>query len=249
MIQILQNIKSCFSKKYIFTTLFLFFIFIMLYFIRHRVLEKFTNNKTQKNPNNPEPQKNPEWPQELKDRFSQYQSTASANNYKYDLEILQQQVSAEEVEEYLKTGYWNWDEDLKQMYLDRIQSNTIIKSIPEQQLNDAMKKYTSEAIKILLAFDYKEGKFLLYGGKSINGNVVKCSNNPEPMLEEIIDGEPTIIHDENIPNVMTGFTFIDNPCNPCVAINDPIHAKCAFKLNVLGNADISPIWAKIWGIN
>ena len=240
-----HNLKNNFSKKNIFITIFLIFIFIILYFIRHNILEPFTQNpETQKTQNS----QNSEWSQDLTNRFLKYQNTMSKNDYTYNLEILKQQVTPNEVEEYLKTGYWNWDDDLKNMYIEKVNSSTLVKIMPEYSLDYAMRMYTPSAIKQILAWNYKEGKFLLYGGKSINQNDIKCSSDPEPILQEIINGEPTDIKNENIPNIMPGFSFINNPCNPCVALKNPMDTTCAFKLNVKGNDDISPIWAKIWNI-
>lgn len=247
-----NNIKNKFNKKNIFITLFLIFMFIILYFIRHNLLEPFTqNNPTTQN--NPKPQitqitQGQEWSQDLTARFLKYQDTMSKNDYKYNLEMLKQQVTPGEVEEYLKTGYWNWDEDLKNMYLDKVSSSTLVNIMPEYSLDYAMKKYTPSAANQLLAWNYKEGKFLLYGGKSVNKNNVKCSGDPEPILQEIINGEAINIKNEDIPNIMSGFSFVNNSCNPCVALKNPMDKTCAFKLNVEGNNDISPIWAKIWNI-
>lgn len=238
-----HNLKNNFSKKNIFITFFLIFIFIILYFIRHNLLEPFTE-KTQKT----QKTQNTEWSKDLIDRFLKYQNTMSKNDYTYNLEILKQQVTPNEVEQYLKTGYWNWDNQLKNMYLEKVTSSPLVKIMPEYSLDYAMRMYTPSAIKQILAWNYKEGKFLLYGGKTINKNDFKCSSDPEPILQEIINGQPTNITNENIPNIIPGFSFINNPCNPCAALKNPMDTTCAFKLNVEGNNDISPIWAKIWNI-
>ena len=219
--------------------LFLFFIlfcclFIYYYFkideIKTQSVELFTNKK------------NKEWSEDLKQRFLKYQNTMSINNYTYNLEILQQQVSPQEVEEYLKSGYWNWDETLKKLYLDKLQSSTLVNFLPEQGLIYAMKMYTPEAAKQLLSWNYKEGEFLLYGAKDINKNIIKCSSDDKSFLIDISNNK---IDDENIPNVIPGFSFIDKPCNPCVGLNND---KCAFKLNVKGDDSTSEIWKMIWNL-
>lgn len=225
--------------------LFLIFILLILSFIyyyfgfheiKNYVVELFTNQNNNNNKIHP-------WSEDLRQRFLKYQNTMSINDYNYNLEILQQQVTPEEVEEYLKTGYWNWDETLKKLYLDKVQSSTLVNILPEVSLDYAMKMYTPEAVKQLLAWNYKEGEFLLYGAKDINKNIVKCSNDDEPYLT---DGKRKKINNEEIPNVIPGFSFINEPCNPCVAINDLSNTKCAFKLNVKGDDTISEIWKKIW---
>ena len=233
-----NNIKLNGNNKRLFLIfILLIIIFIYYYFefdkIKTYVLELFTGK------NNIHP-----WSEDLRKRFLEYQNTMSRNDYNYNLEILQQQVTPEEVEEYLKTGYWNWDETLKKLYLDKVQSSTLVNLVPEESLNYAMKMYTPEAVKQLLAWNYKEGEFLLYGAKDRNKNIIKCSSDIESSL--ITNNGKKIINNEDIPNIIPGFSFIDEPCNPCVAINDLSNMKCAFKLNIEGDDTTSEIWKRIW---
>lgn len=226
--------------------LFLIFIlsiisFIYYYFgfheIKNYVVELFTNqNQNQNNKNYP-------WSEDLRQRFLKYQNTMSHNDYTYNLEMLQQQVTTQEVEEYLKIGHWNWDKNLKKLYLDKVQSSTLVNIVPKVSLDYAMKMYTPDAVKQLLAWNYKEGEFLLYGAKDVNQNIVKCSADDQTFLTS--DGKNKI-NDEDIPNVVPGFSFINEPCNPCVAINNLSNTKCAFKLNIEGDDTISEIWKRIW---
>jgi hypothetical protein len=235
----LFNIKN--NKR-----LFLFFIlfvciFIYYYFgfheIKNYVVELFTNQNN----------KIYQWSEDLKKRFLEYQNTMSRNDYNYNLEILQQQVPPEEVEEYLKTGYWNWDETLKKLYLDKVQSSTLVNIVPEVSLDYAMQMYTPEAAKQLLAWNYKEGEFLLYGAKDIHKNIVKCSSDDDPFLtSDRRENNNKKINNEDIPNVVPGFSFINEPCNPCVAINNLSNSNCAFKLNIEGDDTTSEIWKRIW---
>lgn len=230
----LFNIK--FNKNY--QRLFLFFIliiciFIYYYFgfdkIKPYIVELFTNN-------------NEQWSEDLRRRFLEYQYTMSRNDYTYNLGILQQQVTPQEVEEYLKTGYWNWDDTLKKLYLDKVKSSTLVDIVPEQSLYYAMRKYTPESAKQLLSWNYKEGEFLLYGAKDANKNIIKCSSDDNSYL---IDNSNNRIDNEDIPNKIPGFSFINEPCNPCVGLK---YDKCAFKLNVEGDDNTSEIWKRIWNL-
>ena len=233
-----NNIKLNGNNKRLFLIfILLIIIFIYYYFefdkIKTYVLELFTGK------NNIHP-----WSEDLRKRFLEYQNTMSRNDYNYNLEILQQQVTPEEVEEYLKTGYWNWDETLKKLYLDKVQSSTSVNLVPEESLNYAMKMYTPEAVKQLLAWNYKEGEFLLYGAKDRNKNIIKCSSDIESSL--ITNNGKKIINNEDIPNIIPGFSFIDEPCNPCKNLNLSTNNKCAFKLNIKGDDTTSEIWKRIW---
>lgn len=234
--------KIFINKNY--KRLFLFVIFIVCAFIyyyfgfydmKNYVVELFTNQNNTIYP----------WSEDLRERFLKYQATMSKNDYTYNLEMLQQQVTPQEVEEYLKTGYWNWDDELKKMYLDKVQSSTLVNLVPEQSLNYAMRMYTPEAAKQLLAWNYKEGEFLLYGAKDVNKNIIKCSGDQDSYL---IDNKNNKINNEDIPNLIPGFSFIDKSCNPCVALKNPMDTSCAFKLNVNGDNHTSEIWKRIWNI-
>jgi hypothetical protein len=234
------NIKL--NKTY--ERLFLFLMFIICLFIyyhfgfhkiKNYAVELFTNI------NNYQP-----WSDDLRQRFLSYQNTMSRNDYTYNLEILQQQVTPQEVEEYLKTGYWNWDNLLKELYLDKVQSSTLVNIVPEESLKYAMRMYTAEAVKQLLAWNYKEGEFLLYGAKDTNKNIIKCSNEEKSFL---IDVNGNKLNNEDVPNLIPGFSFINKPCNPCTALDYPKNDdKCAFKLNVNGDNNTSEIWKRIWNL-
>ena len=58
----------------------------------------------------------------------------------------------------------------------------------------------------------------------------------------------TTVKPADIPKEMPGFTFVKNPCNPCVALNSPGDFSCPFKLNVEGDDSISKPWQSLWGI-
>jgi hypothetical protein len=117
--------------------------------------------------------------------------------------------------------------------------------VPEVSLDYAMKMYSPNAVKQLLAWNYKEGEFLLYGAKDVNKNIIKCSSDDESFLT--IDGKNKI-NDEDIPNVIPGFSFINESCNPCKNLNINNDDKCSFKLNIEGDDTTSEIWKRIWNL-
>jgi len=209
------------------------------------------------------------WSTELIKKFNIYQTTMSKNKTYYDLDILQKQATPEDVKQLFKTGYWPWPDDLKQDYIDSIWNNTIIKIDPTYALDYAMKTYNQNAARELLAWNTKEGQFLLYGGdlgvtdgmpKNIH-NTIKCStdsNNNSVMEKNVfnkmntwngyMNNTTTIINPEDIPKEMPGFTFVKSPCNPCIALNSPGDFSCPFKLNVKGDDSISSPWKSLWGL-
>jgi hypothetical protein len=209
------------------------------------------------------------WSTDLIKRFNIYQSTMKKNIIQFNLEQLQKQASPEEAELYLKTGYWYWPEDLKQLYIDKIWQNPIIKIEPQYVLNYAMSIYNQNAIRQLLAWNTKEGKFLLYGGdlgvsdgmpKDIH-NTIKCStdsNNNSFMEKKVYRGfnlwngylnmTKSVVKPEDIPKEMPGFSFIKSPCNPCNVFNNPADFSCPFYLNIKGDKSVSLPWKQLWNL-
>lgn len=212
---------------------------------------------------------NTRWSPSLIRRFNIYQTTVNNNVNQFDLDQLQRQASPEEAEEYLKTGFWPWSDDLKNLYIQHVWANPIIKIDPQFALNYAMRLYNKNAVTELLAWNTKEGKFLLYGGdlgvsdgmpKDVN-NTIKCSSNfidTSVMKKKIYTGmnlwngymnsTTTVVKPEDIPKEMPGFTFVKGPCNPCVALNSPGDFSCPFKINIKGDDSISDPWKKLWNI-
>jgi hypothetical protein len=203
-----------------------------------------------------------QWSPDLIKRFNNYQSTMNANINQFNLEILQKQASPEEAEEYLKNGIWTWTDDLKNMYLEKVQSSPIIQIDPHYALNYAMKLYNKNAVTELLAWNTKEGHFLLYGGDLGLSGTIKCSPDANNSLVKTVytgmnlwngymNSTTTNIKPEDIPKEMTGFRFVNNACNPCIAFADATseNYSCPFRLNVKGDDTISEPWKKIWKLN
>jgi len=207
------------------------------------------------------------WPLDLIRRFKIYQNTVNLNKTQFDLSIIQNQATAEEAENYLKTGYWYWPNDLKYEYINKVWSNPMIKIDPEISLQDAMSIYNQNAARELLAWDSKEGQFLLYGADlgvtdgipSNLHNTLKCSidNNGDSVMKKKVynsmnlwngymNTKTTTVYPEDIPKEMAGFSFLNDPCDPCVALNTPNNYSCPFRLNVEGDDKISNQWKYLW---
>jgi hypothetical protein len=201
------------------------------------------------------------WSRDLVTRFNKYQETVNLNDNQFNLKVLQDQASPEETEQLLKTGYWPWSQDTQDQYYEAVWQNPIIKFFPGAALDYAMKLYNETAVKRLMSWNTKEGKFLLYGGKNGKNTVIKCSEDPDknPVLQKsTLNGynlwngykntTTTNIKNEDIPKEMPGFSFVKNSCNPCSALNDPADYSCPFKLNVKGDNETSAVWKNLWNI-
>jgi hypothetical protein len=212
---------------------------------------------------------NIKWSPDLISRFNLYQQTVFENKIQFDMDMLQKQATPAEAEQYLATGFWYWPNDLKQEYIDKVWTNTMLKFSPQAALNYAMKVYNQNAARELLAWNSKEGHFLLYGAdlgvtdglpKDLH-NTLKCTTDKHGnsvMEKKIFIGpdywngyfniNKTIVKPEDIPTEMKGFGFVKSACDPCVALNFPPDYSCPFTLNVKGDQQISSQWKYLWGI-
>jgi len=251
--------KYCYKFKSFILILLIISIIIFNSFTKTKIKTGFQNNNTTSK----------KWDVELIKRFNKYQTTISKNKTYFDLDILQNQATPLEVEQLMETGYWPWTDDLKNDYINNVLSSTIIKIEPKYALDYAMKTYNQNAARELLAWNTKEGHFLLYGGdlgvtnempKNVH-NTIKCSidsNGNSVMEKKIFTGmnlwngymnsNTTVVKPEDIPKYMRGFSFVNNPCDPCVALNSPGDFSCPFKLNIKGDDSISNPWKSLWGL-
>lgn len=249
--------------KYSYSSILLIILLVIALIIYNSYTKKegFNNNDSNDS----------KWPIDLIRRFNIYQTTVNLNKTQFDLDLLQKQATPQEVEELLKTGYWPWPNDLKEQYIEKVWSNPIIKIDPQYALDYAMKVYNKNAVRELLAWNTKEGHFLLYGGdlgvtdnedmpKNVH-NTIKCSTDSHGnsvMEKKVYTGmnlrngymnsTTTIVNPADIPKEMPGFSFVKSACNPCVALNSPGDFSCPFKLNVKGDDHISAPWVSLWGL-
>lgn len=200
---------------------------------------------------------NVKWSPDLIKRFNIYQTKINKNTVQFDLGILQNQASPEEAEEYLKTGLWNWPDYLKDLYIEAILSSPIIKMDPQIAVNYARSIYNKNAVTELLAWNTKEGNFLLYGRQIKPNGSFKCTYDNNPVMQkrtavgmDLWNGYTNYkienLKPEDIPKNISGFSFVNSPCNPCSVFNEGSSNNCPFRLNVDGDDNISTIWKKIW---
>jgi hypothetical protein len=206
------------------------------------------------------------WSENLIRKFLNYQDLHNPDYY-YDINIIQQQVTPEEVKQYFKTGKWIWSPQIEQIYLQMIKRNTGISFNPPSALEKAKRIYNEKAIRDLLAWNTKEGHFIINGAiighndklpKNINnllqcntdGNMVKVMKELTPIKSEYMIENKTIVNPEDIPSLLPGFNFLEEPCNPCNVLHEDVpNYNCKFSLDIGDKGIISPIWEYLWGIN
>lgn len=79
----------------------------------------------------------------------------------YDAQILQQNTTQSEMDEFLSTGSWRWSQETQDQYMDRLDKNTMIRTYPGDSLKTAQRVYPEKIIQQILYFNTPEGKFLL----------------------------------------------------------------------------------------
>ncbi len=96
----------------------------------------------------------------------------------FDMDIINQQVSQQELDYFNKNGMWPWSQEVIDLYGKLQESNPFIRSITEDATTYARTVYNQAAILRILSYQTKEGQFLL------NGILVK---NPHS-IEELPNG-------------------------------------------------------------
>ena len=225
------------QNKYLFIYLFSFILFILCYlFIYYSFFlkkENFTN-----------------WSKNSVDKFLSFQSTVNPQSH-FDMNIIQQQSTENEAKQLLSNGYWPWSKQTEYLYMDAVANEPIVRLTPGFSMQAAKQIYNENAIKQLLSMNTKEGQFLLNGGftddkKGLSRHEIKCFSNvkgPSILKKIQINGynlwngykneQITTVANEDIPNEMPGFSFVDGPCNPCSALD--LDYSCPFQLNVGGD--------------
>ena len=201
------------------------------------------------------------WSNDLIERFLAYQYFHNPK-YIFDIDIIQKQASSEEAEEYLKSGNWDWSSEVENLYTNYIYQLPFVSISSNTSLEDAKKIYNETAITDLMAWNSKEGQFILNGAvigqspglpkninnqiKCIKGKMMKIINKDVDIYPGYMIQEKKFLPSEDIPKTLAGFQFIDEICNPCIQGGKQ---NCKFKLNIGDGGEISSIWEYIWGIN
>ena len=89
-------------------------------------------------------------------------------------------------------------------------------------------------------------------GKNILQKIEFTGKDP---LSGVQTKKITPVDYKNLKNIIPGFSFINAPCNPCIALNNPPDYSCQFKLNISGNdtpdiaaTNVSSIWKYLWNV-
>lgn len=109
--------------------------------------------------------------------FLNIQTTINRQNI-FDMDIINQQASQEELDYFNKHGMWPWSDDVIKLYNELQEKNPYVRTTPDDSTIHARTIYNQAAILRVLSYQTKEGQFLL------NGVLVK---NPQS-VEELPNG-------------------------------------------------------------
>lgn len=116
-----------------------------------------------------------EWTDNSKTNFLLIQKTINPNNV-FDTEIIQKQASQEEVDFFLKNGYWPWSKEVETLYKEMLEKNPYIRTYSKNEIERVKTIYNQNAILNAIALQTKEGQFLL-NGVSIKSNSINPLEN------------------------------------------------------------------------
>ena len=119
------------------------------------------------------------WSNDTINKFIKYQHNYNPHIL-FNVQQIQQQASEAEVNNFLTTTSWNWTPETIRLYKKNVSHNPILKIPPEESLLNDMKIYNNNAIRQILAYNNKEGKFLL-NGAVIDNKRVLAENYPTTM--------------------------------------------------------------------
>jgi hypothetical protein len=206
------------------------------------------------------------WSAETMNLFNNYKSTALPN-VQFNMGVLQKQTDDSDVQYLIDHGHWKWSEDTKQIYQNAMSSSSSTKGDPGIVLVDTQKTYNENAVKQALAWDTKEGEFLIYGVSVTSSSkkkepawvrtdnssaIYKCAEdcNGEPRIQYFGESNSSVVVPlEELPNQIPGFKFVRGVCNPCEALKEDAQYNCPFTIQTTEkDIDISEVWSNLWGI-
>jgi hypothetical protein len=87
-----------------------------------------------------------------KEETQQFITNRNTNNPQtiYNLEILQQNISSDELNNYFTNDKWTWSDDTKRRYFKSLVTNPYIREVNESGLNRIQKIYPEYAINYIL---------------------------------------------------------------------------------------------------
>ena len=157
------------NKKLFFNIFYFLLLFTCIFFIIFIINKKYNKKESF------------QWSQDTISKFLNLQSTINPQSH-FNIPIIQNQVSEEDVNKFINNGYWQWSPNTDYLYMDAIAKESIVRLTPGFSLQTAKTLYNENAIQKMLSWNTKEGQFLLNGGKNHKNNEIKCFSNAKGCL-------------------------------------------------------------------
>lgn len=161
------------NKKYLPYLFILLGILIFIYFsvgsssVKDESLKKDETFKKDESLNKDESSKKEgflsmNWSPETIRNFLNFEKTRNPNLI-FDVDMIQQQATEDEVKRLLTTGRWPWSDETKKLYIDAIKNSTMLKTSPEASMEQAQIIYNQNIIRKMISWNAPEGQMLLQG--------------------------------------------------------------------------------------
>jgi len=112
-----------------------------------------------------------EWNPSSRTEFITIQNTINPGIV-FDTKVIENQASQEQVDYFLKYGYWYWNKEVKDLYTDALSKNSFVRTYPDDELRRVQTIYNQNAILDILSSQAKEGQFI-NRGVTINDTSIK----------------------------------------------------------------------------
>ena len=199
-------------------------------------------------------------------QFLKIQNTINKNKI-FDMNVIDTQASQEELDYFNEHGMWPWSPEVIELYEEAVRRNPYIRTIDKLATMDARKVYNQAAIIRILTYQSKEGQFMLKGieipdqekdegllasgfgtfGKGLlstnHNDIIRCNLETNQMERTNHSGSIQVQY-TNLEKEIPGFTFLQEPCNPCGSMAAIPDYSCKYRL--YKDQPPSSIWQYLW---
>ena len=196
---------------------------------------------------------------ESETKFLELQKTINPN-IQFNMTEIDKQVSQQDLDEFIRNGYWTWSPETQRLYKEALSTNPYVKSEdPDKAMKKAQTIYNEQIIIQILSSQTPEGRFLMNGMDIMReipdsgfGNypyeagmkeqepesTVRCYQSEEKGYS-LTDKDKKTIDYNQLESLVPGFKFINGACDPCDALNQ--NYNCPFKVT----DKTSSVWSQI----
>jgi hypothetical protein len=156
------------------------------------------------------------WEQNKINKFLEIQKSINPDIV-FDVSEVQKQASQEEVDYFIKHGYWKWSKETDDLYIKTLYNNPYVRTDPQTALETMRTIYNENAILQLLSWQAKEGQFLRNGVSIYGGEINKYQALPNGWGDYAFDSGQITKTDNIIKcgyNKNTNNNTMDNSLSP-----------------------------------